>query len=241
MKLAFGRLASLAVLGVLWSCGNRQGSAWEQPWDCHRLGVSGRYECTDMSVTWREWMSENKSQPRIAYRCVTQGFDPEFDPYDFICKPVPSRAANRFEDGTMPRFHCFGTYDDTDSTTQQFGCVPYWEVPSDVRQREGSGWFLWLALQEQGKWRDGFMAVAERMAAAEEKELLQLKPMAPTPPVTVGPDSLKKLDEATSALIAEAVAREKARASMSAEAIQREVARFEDAWESGQLIPPRSP
>ena len=55
----------------------------------------------------------NNERLAIAYHCVTQDTDPESDPSDYICRPVSSKAARRFDDGTIPRFHRFGTDDET--------------------------------------------------------------------------------------------------------------------------------
>ena len=217
---------------LMGSCSNPPEMVLQYPWTCYRVDQERvHYACADLNITWAQWASQNKGELAVAYMCVTQYYDPdpESNTQDFICKPMPSQAANAFEDGTIPRFHCFGTHDDSDLKTEPFHCTPYWEVTDAARRRLGSGWFLWLALQEQGSVRAGLMTVAEGLAreqgerVAEEVRRLE----QPTSQSTPNNDATEK------SRVQEAPARNAPGKSISTEEAQRRVATEVDRWRQG--------
>lgn len=209
-------------------------SRWKRPWTCFPL-EDARYNCTlEENVTWAEWKQQSEGKLAIAYRCVAQSRDDDDEPYDVTCKPVPSRSANRFEDGTVPRFHCFGTYDESDAETEPFSCSPYWALTTEVRKKRGSGWFLWLALQENDRRQEGLMAVARRLERVEREDLIrELRQPTPSPEPPVGKEEID-------AIVQEADAQMKAsdavRKALSDEDIQREIAASEAAWREGRPL-----
>jgi hypothetical protein len=239
-----------ALLGaasmLLVSCHDSiRGQSWVRPWDCWR-GENGYYSCKESDdkgsqLTWSEWESTNDRRFAIAYECVTQDFDPEYDPYDFLCKPRFSKKAIKFDDDTAPRLHCLGTNDDTDSDKVSFHCEPYWELKDEVRRKRGSGWFMWLALQVDGYERE---ALLEEAQSREKQFGLEIqRELDSAINSTVRKKSKSDLEaersendrEAAEVLkmLNESESRDKARAARSREEIRNEIQSEIKSWQSG--------
>jgi hypothetical protein len=237
-------LPALALVGSL-SCAGAptHGQAWERPWECNQGDVEV-YKCGEISVqnhqpTWNEWEDLHKSDSTIAYECTTLYFDPEYDPDDFICKPFFSRNVVKYDDGTAPRFHCFGTNND-DEDYASFHCDPYWELKLGVRKARGTGWFLWLSLQSNGEEARQFRAVADRFEQQSVEQLEALlkqynksRPADATP--TMNASMIKNILKQGENMLKEEKAREKQLASRSLQEIQAEISNDLLKWQSDQL------
>lgn len=214
------------------------GQAWERPWDCFRGVDRTYYGCTELSgdqqPTWSDWERNSANKLSIAYRCVSQKYEPEDDPLDFICEPEFSLPARQFDDGTAPRFHCFGTNDDSDDERVQFGCEPYWKIRREVRHQNGSGWFLWLALQANGEERQRLLAVANRMEEREVKEFQQEMNRTGEAGAKKSAPESSEIDQQKQVerLLRKWEQEDKARKSRTREEISRAVQREEDEWKS---------
>lgn len=237
----------LFVVFGLCACSRETPRAWDRPWRCWTRSGDGGYSCEPMDLSWTGWEQKTQAQMAVAFGCVSQPFDPEADPYDFTCWPVPSKSANRFEDGTMPRFHCVGTYDEGDTRTRQFSCSPYWTLTPPTLQRLGSGWFLWRSLQKEGREREELFAVAQRFEETESHELQKtLDTMFQDLKADKGRQDMSH-SRATPAPTAdiEALLRQLARMQQAAkeretartpEEIAQSVAAEEKAWRSGAIV-----
>lgn len=164
LALGAGYAALLAV-----ATGCSPPSRWKQLWDCWRGLNTNYYGCRAREPQpWFAWAREHEGAPEIYYKCVDTSDESDksvypFDPLeDYNCRP--EGIPNKFNDGTTPSFHCFGTEDDGDKDNFALTCEPYWMLKSEDRRKKGSGWFYWLALQSEGEERNQFMQLAEEFA-----------------------------------------------------------------------------
>jgi hypothetical protein len=244
------RIVGLAIFSaaLLGGCQQSQeGVAWIEPWQCSgtRNGVSYDYDCSDLTAgqdshhpSWSEWEKINADSLAIAYECVTQNFDIDFDPYDFICKPTFSLNARKYDDGTAPRFHCYGSHD-TDSDYAEFRCSPYWVDKAGFQKESGSGWFLWLALQRDGLERKLLLDVAsdyqKRESEKANREISEMvkNPLTPEPTSNVS-ESLYQIQK----WLKQSEQEESKRKSRSAAEVQKEIMTEINEWTSGHITAP---
>lgn len=239
-------LGLLGLLILASACSGNKPSIWERPWGCWSNSDGAGYDCDALNLSWAKWEQKNKGQVAIAFNCVSQTFEDDSDPWDFICRPVPSAEARRFEDGSMPRFHCFGTRDAEDRDTRELSCSPYWNLKPAALRELGSGWFLWRSLVKRGREGKELFGVAERLERAYSQKvdkdwndtlrsLSEAKPRGgsesgakPGPGLDLGA-LIRQLDKKVQA----AKQREEAR---TAEEIAQSVAAEEKAWRSGAIV-----
>lgn len=146
----------------------------DSPWHCRRS--NDYFECEPIEdkegnrPTWAQWSAGNERTLALAWSCGSHTAYEDDGTRDFECRPQLSKPATKFDDGTAPRFHCFGTNDEGDEEHVAFHCEPYWTLGSDERRKRGSGWFLWLGLQTDGQEREMLLAVANQIGDKESKQ-----------------------------------------------------------------------
>lgn len=146
----------------------------DSPWTCRRS--EGHFGCDAIRdrkanlIGWAQWNAENEQTLAVAWSCGPATGSEDDGGRDFDCRPELSKGAAKFDDGTAPRFHCFGTDDTTNADLVDFHCEPYSTLKPNERRQRGSGWFLWLGLQTDGQEREMLLAVANQIADKETNQ-----------------------------------------------------------------------
>jgi hypothetical protein len=155
---------------------------------------------------------------------------------DMFCAPVFGTRSYDFDDGTAPRFHCYGSDDpDAESGDIGYSCEPYWLLKAETRRQKGAGWFLWLALQESGAERDQLFDIArrfrERQIADIESNLRRVAEPAPTPDERVSEKELEKEIEESDKILHQLDETEARHNSRTPQEIKSSVERELDDWQ----------
>ena len=87
-------LVAVSLCAFAPACSKKQPTDWGRPWHCWSHLLDRGYSCEPLKLSWPDWREQNKGKIAVAFACVSQEFDPESDPYDFLCRPVPSEAAS---------------------------------------------------------------------------------------------------------------------------------------------------